>query len=483
MPNEDVSLDAVIKDNRWFREKLLADPHRPGYHFTTPEGFCMPFDPNGCIFWQGQYHLFYIYQDDRGHNWGHVSSLDLFHWRHHPTGLVSGMFSGNCFVNKDGRPTMCHHQVDLGNSMVVSLDDGLNTWHKLESNPITPVTAEGDEHHGEYRSWDPAGWLEGDTYYAVFGGERAAVAKSDSLAGPWRYVGDLLAHGVEGVDIDEDISCPDLFAFGDRYMLLCISHRLGCRYYLGDWRDERFYPEFHAQMSWADNGFFAPRSLLDDRGRRIMWAWILDGRDEEIRKQSGWSGTMSLPRVLSPAGDGSVLITVPEELEALRYRLKERADLTVPVGREVPLDDVSGNSIEIDVEFSPSSADRIGLSVCRSHDGAEQTLVFYDAGDRALTIDTRKSGPDREAHGPRIRDVPAKQIESAPFALAPDEPLKLRIFVDKSVVEVFANDRQAVMRRIYPSRADSIGVALFCTGADCRVSRLRAWNMAPSNPY
>ena len=71
---------------RALREGLLGDPYRPGYHFVTPEGSCMPFDPNGAIFWKGRYHLFYIFQDKRGHNWGHVSSTDLFHWRHHPTG-------------------------------------------------------------------------------------------------------------------------------------------------------------------------------------------------------------------------------------------------------------------------------------------------------------------------------------------------------------------------------------------------------------
>ena len=83
---------------RALRERLLRDPYRPGYHFAIPEGQAMPFDPNGAIYWKGRYHLFYIFQDKRGHNWGHVSSTDLFHWRHHPTGLVSGMFSGNCFL-------------------------------------------------------------------------------------------------------------------------------------------------------------------------------------------------------------------------------------------------------------------------------------------------------------------------------------------------------------------------------------------------
>ena len=145
-------IDHLAMTVRRHREQLLADPWRPGYHFTVPEGVAIPFDPNGAIFWQGRYHLFYIFQDTRSgiksDHWGHVSSTDLFHWRHHPTGLLEGMYSGNCFLNEDGIPTMCYHQVDQGNAMAVALDDELNEWEKLNSNPITPETWEGDEHHG-----------------------------------------------------------------------------------------------------------------------------------------------------------------------------------------------------------------------------------------------------------------------------------------------------------------------------------------------
>ena len=70
----------AIATARAFRNKLLADPHRPGYHFVICEGFGMPFDPNGAIYWKGRYHMFYIWQKG-GHHWGHASSTDLFHWR------------------------------------------------------------------------------------------------------------------------------------------------------------------------------------------------------------------------------------------------------------------------------------------------------------------------------------------------------------------------------------------------------------------
>lgn len=459
-----------IRDHR---EALLADPHRPGYHFVTPEGPCMPFDPNGVIFWKGRYHLFYIFQDARGHNWGHVSSTDLLHWRHHPTGLTSGMFSGNCFINKEGVPTICHHQVGQGNAMVVALDDELNAWKKLASNPITPKTAEGDPHHGKYRSWDPFGWLEGDTYYAIFGGKRAAIAKSKSLEGPWEYVGDLMASTVPGVAADEDISCADLFKFGDTYMLLCISHGLGCRYYLGDWKNEQFHPTFHEKMSWVDNSFFAPRSVLDDKGRRIMWAWCLDKPGITMRTDRGWSGTMSLPRVLAPAADGSVTINPPEELERLRHAPRHRDAFDVAADSRITIDEVAGTSLEIVATFAPPAKGRCGLVVCRSPGGEEETLVFYDADTKQLKIDTTKSS---------LKDEP-KAVEAGPLVLPAGEPLRLRVFVDKSIVEVFANGRQAAMRRIYPSRTDATGVQVFATGSPARVTSLDAWDVMPTNPY
>lgn len=463
-------VDAVIRSHR---EKLLSDPYRPGYHFTTPEGSCMPFDPNGAIYWKGRYHLFYIFQDGRGHNWGHVSSTDLFHWRHHPTGLVDGMFSGNCFVNAEGRPTMCYHQVGQGNAMAVAVDDELNEWAKLASNPITPVTKPGDRYHDVYRSWDPYGWLEGDKYYAIFGGEHPGIVRSKSLTGPWSYVGDLMANSVDGVGINEDVSCADFFRLGDKHMLLCISHRLGCRYYLGEWKNETFHPTFHEKMSWVDNSFFAPESLLDDQGRRIMWAWIFDHPAFAMRTDYGWSGTMSLPRVLSLGEDGMLRMDVPAQIERLRYNERSQAEQVVASDAQVVLNGIAGTSLELEVELSSNTATQFGLKVCCSPGGEEETLVYYDSTDQKLKIDTNKSSLQQGA----------KTIEGGPLKLTPGEPLKLRVFVDKSVVEVFANGRQAVMRRVYPSLPNSTGVTLFSVGGETQVKGLKAWELMPSNPY
>jgi beta-fructofuranosidase len=204
-----------------------------------------------------------------------------------------------------------------------------------------------------------------------------------------------------------------------------------------------------------------------------MWAWIFDSPGFKMRTDYGWSGTMSLPRVLSLGADGTLRMNPPEEIERLRYNGKKRADLTVAAGSELALQGIEGNSLELDLEINATEAKQYGVKVCCSPDGEEQTVVYYDAAERKLKVDTTKSS---------LSDGP-KTVEAGPFELQPSELLKLRVFVDKSVVEVFANGRQAVMRRIYPSRADSVGVRLFSNGGPATVATLDAWEMMPSNPY
>jgi beta-fructofuranosidase len=112
------------------------------------------------------------------------------------------------------------------------------------------------------------------------------------------------------------------------------------------------------------------------------------------------------------------------------------------------------------------------LKVRASPNSEEETLLYYEVDKKELVFDSTRSGKEGR-----------KVVERAPFALKPGEPLKLRVFVDKSVVEVFANDRQAIGRRVYPTRSDSLGLVLFASGGSARFKFVKAWDMMPSNPY
>ena len=186
-----------------------------------------------------------------------------------------------------------------------------------------------------------------------------------------------------------------------------------------------------------------------------------------------WSGMLSLPRVLWLAEDKTLRMTSAEELAILRADHKTSGGRTVKADTEAPLKDISGDSLELCVEMAARKAASYGIKVLCSPDGQEQTIVFYDAIERKLKIDTTRS-----SLGGGL-----KSVEGGPLELAPDEPLRLKIFVDRSVVEVFANDRQAVARCVYPTRDDSLGVVLFSRGGPAEVAGMDAWKMSPANPW
>ena len=305
---------------------------------------------------------------------------------------------------------------------------------------------------------------------------------SDDLV-HWKYLHPFYESDRKWTKDFEDDMCPDFFPLprspqggppSDKHMILFISHPCGCQYYLGRYENDHFYPDRHGRMSWVDNAFFAPESLVDPRGRRIMWAWIRDSNARgplgPTREQSGWSGEMSLPRVLWLGDDGELRMQPAEELQRLRCREQIVAAAGVGADEELVLPAISGNALELLVEIEPRGAKQCGVHVLRSPDGKELTSIYYDAAKSKLEIDLAKASP-------------GGNIEGGPLAPKPGEKTTLRIFVDKSIVEVFANDRQAVMRRVYPRRADALGVSLFARGGAMKVRRFQAWQMAPANAY
>ena len=482
-------------------ELVRNDPQAPRYHFIAPEGPSAPFDPNGAIFWKGNYHLFYIFQDEAlpqgGHCWGHASSPDLLHWTFHPTALAPGpddpdvgIFSGGAFVDKNGVPTIIYHGVKAGTCIATAEDDDLIRWRKSPHNPVIPIPKEGDVGWGVYNVFDPHAWMDGETTYVILGGmvkphdirDTAYLFKSSDLI-QWDYVGPFYNPDPDWTDEGEDCACPDFFKIDDRHMLLCISHRRGTRYYLGGLQNGTFVPEEHHRMNWPGGSCFAPESLLDDRGRRIFWAWVLDQRKGEgvVARELG---VMALPRMLSLDPHGRLRIEPPEELESLRRNHRRRESLSVDPDQEMRLDDIEGDAIELNLEASVPAGGLFGLKVRVTPDSTEQTVITVDTSANTLSIDTTRSSLNPKifqrypiTRGDEGQDV---RIQTAPFELG-GEPLRLRIFLDKSILEVYANRRQCVTQRIYPTREDSLGLVLFSSGGTTRVDSIDAWDMACCN--
>ena len=418
------------------------------YHLAHPgPGVGEPGDPNPAFFYKGRYHLHYIYKNNHGFAFAHVSSKDMVTWKWHPTVLVEpntghGMFSGTGFFTKDGRPAMIYHGQGADNNFITfAMDDQLNKWTK--SVAVKPKTKSGQV--AEIRMWDPDCWLNGDTYYAISGGGPPHVMKSSNLE-QWEYLGLLLHDDMPdlGVNKNEDVSCPNMFKIGDKWMLLCISHGMGCRYYLGDFKDEKYLPEFHAMMNWRKWDFFAPESLLTPDGRRVMWAWC--------RLEGAQSAIQSLPRELDLPKDGVLRIKPLRELEKLRYDPRDEGDITVKSDSNHMLKTLSGDTLELSVTIKPASAKEYGVS------------VFCDNVGKGFPITVK----------PENKTLAMGEI-APPFELKKGEDLNLRIFLDKGMIEVFVNDRQAAVY-MHPHTQENVGIALFSKGGDI-AAKVKGWQI------
>jgi beta-fructofuranosidase len=195
---------------------------------------------------------------------------------------------------------------------------------------------------------------------------------------------------------------------------------------------------------------------------------------------------MGLPRVLTLPNDNLLRIEPAPEIESLRFNGRQRGEFMLEGNAEVDVGEMRGDCMEIQLEMSPLNAQQMGLLVRCSPDGTEQTGVFFDAATKTLRVDGSKASLIAE-EPPLVPILPPDErkirTQVAPLTLADGEPLKLRVFLDRSVVEVFVNGRQALAQRIYPSRPDSLGTRVFSRGGRARVTKLQAWDMAPTGSF
>jgi beta-fructofuranosidase len=293
--------------------------------------------------------------------------------------------------------------------------------------------------------------------------------------------------------VGDDGACPYFWPIGNRYILPFFSHMSGGQYLLGDYdtKNDKFKVTNHGKFNfgaWGPAGVHAPSATPDGKGGVIIIFNMNPG------KPTGeWDQIMTLPRRLTLIGVDDLGIEPAGEIESLRYDHKEVKDMKLLANKEVVFKNISGNAMELNIEIDAAMAPMIELDVLRSPNKEEFTRIMFFRGrgfnavrqglipqpapgtptgnmnSSLVTIETSYSSlhPDVNPKGP----------ETAPFYLEGDEPLKMRVFIDKSVVEVFVNGKQALAVRVYPSREDSRGVSLRAQGQDVLVKSLEAWQM------
>ncbi len=467
------------------RKTMAGEPYRPIYHYVNPEGRLN--DPNGLCFWKGRWHLFYqAYppEDPRQH-WGHAVSDDLIHWRDLPYAIYPNpedkCFSGSALVDTD-RVIAMYHGTAVGTMAAVSSDPLLLNWKKVTGKAVIPFPKRG-EPRVPYNIFDPCIWKTGGVYYALTagtlpegpGGKRIRAEflhRSKDLA-HWEYLHPFLENDRYGL-VGDDGACPYFWPIGNKHILLHFSHMSGGKYLLGDYDTQRhkFVVTGGGDFNFgpaAPAGVHAPSAAPDGKGGVIVIFNM-----NPAKPTRGWNQIMTLPRRLTMAGKDQLRIEPAGDVESLRRSHQHVDAMQLPANEEVVLDNVYGNAMEIVAIIDPKGAQMVEMNVLRSPNREEFTRIafFKNRGYRGKSLITIDS-----SYASRLPDVRSRAPETAPISIGRGEPLTLRVFIDKSVVEVFASGKQCVAMRVYPGCEDSIGVSLRSQGQDAALKSLDAWQM------
>jgi len=422
--------------------RAQADPARPIFHATAPAQWIN--DPNGPIYYKGFYHLFYQlhpFSDEGGPKyWGHVRSRDLAKWEPLPIALwpsreagEAEVWSGCCTINGLGQPMIFYTSIAPGKSAQTDAaqwaaigDDDLIHWRKSSANPVLTEALHGAKKIYDWR--DPFIFRDKNRTFMVTGGNlnqakggQAVVniyeAENAGLT-QWVYRGVLFKHPDSTV---ATIECPNFFKLDDQWVLF-VSPYGKVQYFIGDFDVEtcRFQAHTRGLLDCGPN-FYAPNTMQVPDGRRLVWGWV-----SGFPGGHGWNGCLSLPRLLTVSSDGQLRQKPAPQLSKLRGKAVEWRKIQLKSdGKTLMLPKT--NAFEIRADIDLQTAESIVLEFKSGANNARPvTMNFSHSAFKMMDAET-------------------------PLSLAKvGRNLNLRIFIDRSVLEVFANETVCATKIISP---------------------------------
>ncbi|MFC5458773.1 GH32 C-terminal domain-containing protein [Massilia niabensis] len=493
----DITIDPSVFD---------GDRHRPQYHAMPDSGWMN--EPHAPYFHKGQYHLFFQ-KNPFGPfwhqiHWGHWVSPDMVRWREVPMALApeddnlapDGIWSGSAAYKKDGTPVLFF---TAGNDsatirertgLALPKDPGDQDMLKWEKHPV-PVTVQqpGAGKTGDFR--DPFVFRDekGDRWFQLVASQvpgrsgTALVYESADLL-HWRYRGPLFTIDAANYPgFDRTFELPVLLPIGKgrdgrpRHVFL-VDVKAQAWYWTGvfDPASARFVPDSEAPRTFdlGEGHFSGPSGFVDPKtGRTVVFSIAQGERTAQGEWDSGWAHNAGLPIELKLGADGGLRLAPIDELKSLRQELLLDLNNVTPALAAQRLRGIGGDLLEVELELAPAGGDkrRRGLVVRRTPDNAEHTDLVIDPARKRFEIDREHTtlDPDQRSRG----------IQGGNFDLG-SENLRLRLFLDRSMVEAYLNERKSLTSRVFPTRLDATGLALIAAPAD-RVVRLKVWRMGASN--
>lgn len=485
---------SLIAQNNLYKEK-----YRPQFHFSPPKNWVN--DPNGLLYSDGEYNLFYQYNpygNRWGHmSWGHAVSKDLIHWKHLPIAIREEnkimIFSGSAvvdenntsgFAKKSGQIPLVaiytgHYIADSAKPdnymqsqyIAYSLDKGI-TWKKYERNPVL------DLHKKDFR--DPkVFWYAPQKKWimlVVLPHEHIVQFYSSFNLINWNHLSDFGHAG----DINDIWECPDMLQVpvagttGMFKWVLFNSQQTTMQYFVGNFDGTKFINENPANKIFRpDYGpdYYAATTYnhLPANHLPVLLGWANNWKYANDIPTSPWRSAMALPRnlTLKKINNEWRLIEQPvASLKTLRTNPVELKNIEVTGRKKL---NISGQQFEMEISFDVSQnvIARLRLAVGKSN----SFMIGYNASNEKLFID--RSGLANNSFNKNFAALSRYETSLKPI----QQKIKLHIFFDKSIIEIYANDGLAVMTaQLFPDETDD-GIELFSDGATTKFQSIKFWKI------
>lgn len=468
---------------------------RPAYHHTPLYGWMN--DPNGMFYKDGEWHLCYQWNPYgskwQNLSWGHSVSRDLIHWEHRSDAVIEpdglGMiFSGSSAVDRSGsagfgKDAVVAMYTSAAASQIQSLawsDDNGETFTKYDGNPVLTLDSEARDPN---MFWD----AERNVWILVLA--HALDHEMLIFSSPDMKDWTLESSFGRGLGAQDGVwECPDLFELpvngesGKKWVLLCNLNPGGpfggsaTQYFIGDFDGKTFTSDTDdsgkVPTKWLDYGkdHYATVSFSDaPDGRRTVIGWMSNWQYAPEVPTMQFRSANTLPREMglfrAPDGQLYVSSTPSPEVDALRGALVKSVSKT-SLGSKARTYSIP-ELCEIDMEISPKKAESVEIEL--SNAAGEKVVMIYDAKSDSLSFDRRKSGIVDFS-----QDFPAVTVSPA---YTDGDKVGLRIFIDRSSIEVFGKDgRFAMTNLVFPNSPYS-RLSVRATGGSARLSDLKIYSI------
>lgn len=476
--------------------RFADDMLRPRFHGMPAAGWTN--ECHGLVYSGGRYHLFFQKNADGPYmarlHWGHISSENLYDWREEKIAIapgnpydIKGCWSGCVFTDEvitGGRPNILYTAVDYARASIaqaVPESESLINWTKLSRNPIIAARPAGLS--DDFR--DPYFFRNGDNAYIIVGSSRGGIGTTtlhryDPVTGNWSNNGDLFFTGTSAAQDGTFWEMPNITPMPDGRWLFTatpIGTSQGVRtlYWTGSIAaDGKFVPASEKPALVEMNsrhgfGLLSPTIYVRD-GKTIALGIVPDKLSSANNWNLGWAHCYSLPREWSLGSDGTLIQKPWESLTGLRTSTTfSRTDFDL--NGSIDLSPVKGRAVELCGTFTVGTTP-FGFNIFKN--GSAKGSITYNPASAELIVDfsslTRLINDGGVYDGVYRCTLPQRPKRGS--------DLKINVFVDHSIVDIFVNDSWATSIRVFPTDSNADGIEAFAN-AVVKVKDLKAWILDP----